>query len=103
MRHGPHTEADRPCPKRWTACGAEAVVGLALTPLSEVRAVGVNAHVRICAGGAGQPASLPRPQKIFGAPYRQAEFTLLKIWYPQGPFFVLSDRLLDAISDTVRN
>ncbi len=39
VRHGPHTEADRPCPKRWTACGAEAVVGLALTPLSEVRAV----------------------------------------------------------------
>ncbi len=39
VRHGPHTEADRPCPKRWTACGAEADVGLALTPLSEVRAV----------------------------------------------------------------
>ncbi len=39
VRHGPHTEADRPCPRRWTACGAEADVGLALTPLSEVRAV----------------------------------------------------------------
>ena len=28
--------------------------------LPEVGAVCVNAHVRICAGGAGQPASLPR-------------------------------------------
>ena len=39
VRHGPHTEADRPCPMRWAACGAEAVVWLALTPSSEVRAV----------------------------------------------------------------
>jgi hypothetical protein len=30
----------------------------------EVRAVCVNAHVRICAGGAGQLASLPRPRFV---------------------------------------
>ena len=38
-RHGPHTAADKPCPRRRAAYGAEAFVGLALPLLSEAGAV----------------------------------------------------------------
>ena len=61
-RRGPHTEADKPRPKRWTACGAEAVVGLAIRQHPRQEPYELNAHVRICAGGAPVPLSTLRPR-----------------------------------------
>ena len=56
--HVPDTERGNACPKDCAVCGKQQV------PLcrhaSLVRAVCVNAHVRICAGGGQRWSSLPR-------------------------------------------
>src|SRR5215469_7645866 len=56
--HVPDTERGNACPIDCAVCGKQQDSLCRYT--SPVRAVCVNAHVRICAGGAEQSASLPR-------------------------------------------
>ena len=60
-RHAPDSEQESACPRVWTVRVKQASVAGSLSRHSSFRrAVCVDAHVRICAGGAQQWASLPR-------------------------------------------
>jgi hypothetical protein len=59
--HAPDSEQESACPRVWTVRVKQAsVAGLLSRHSSFRRAVCVDAHVRICAGGAQRWASLPR-------------------------------------------